>query len=212
MAEHREARAGGVTGDRPILAPEWIRENWAWIAALGTILMVGGVLALLMPISAGIAATLVIGSAFVVSGAVQLYQCSRSRGWHGRGWHMLGGAIYLVGGLLLLLQPLAGVVALSLLLIAILVVQGVTRIAVAFRMRPGRGWGWVATSGGLSALVGMLALFILPLSSLTLLGVFAAVTIGIEGAALTYYAFAARPTEDRTVTPDVNDKRREAKA
>lgn len=80
MVEDLEARAGGATGDGPVSPPEWIKENWAWIAALGVILMAGCALALLMPISAGIAATLVIGAALVVSGAVQLCQRLRAKG------------------------------------------------------------------------------------------------------------------------------------
>lgn len=212
MAYQAERHTGGATGERPIPAPDWIRDNWVWVAILGAILMAGGVLALLMPISAGIAATLVIGASFLLGGIVQVYHGFRSKGWRGRGWHMFGGLIYLLGGVLLLLQPLAGVVALSLLLIAILLVQGVTRIVVAFRMKPARGWGWVAASGALSAIVALMALIVLPLSSITLLGIFAAAVIGIEGAALIYYAFAARPSSDRTVRPDAGEREREAKA
>lgn len=212
MANQAERPTGGATGAQPIPAPEWIRDNWVWIAILGAILMAGGVLALLMPISAGIAATLVIGASFLIGGVVQVVHGFRSKGWRGRGWHMFGGLIYMLGGLLLLIQPLAGVVALSLLLIAILLVQGATRIVVAVQMKPARGWGWVVASGALSVLVAIMALVVLPLSSITLLGAFAAVTIGLEGAALVYYAFAARPSSDRTVSPDAGEHQRKVKA
>jgi uncharacterized membrane protein HdeD (DUF308 family) len=205
-----DLHTGGASGDTPIPAPAWVRHNWASITALGAILTAGGALALLMPLAAGIAATLVIGAVFTACGAVQLYQTVHVGKEDERGWHALGGAVYLVGGLLLVLQPLAGVVVLSLLLIAVLAVQGVGRMATAYRMRPSRGWGWVAASGGLSALVASLALTVLPLSSLTVLGFFAAVTIGLEGTALLYYAFAARPRDDRTVTPDADASAGEA--
>jgi uncharacterized membrane protein HdeD (DUF308 family) len=194
---------GGVFGDQPIDAPDIVRKHWIWLAILGGALIVGGVFAIGAPVAAGIAATLVIGATLIVCGALQAVGAVRKKGWRGRVWHGAGAAIYLIGGLLLAFQPLAGTVALSLLIVAILIVDGATRVAMGFRIRPERGWGWLAASGAVSAAIGLgLAVFALPVASLTLLGVFVGASLLLEGASFIYVAFAARPVSDRTVTPD----------
>ena len=199
-------KPGGVFGDVPIDAPETVRRNWIWLALLGGALIVGGLFAIAAPVAAGLAASIAIGVAFVVCGAVQAFGAFRKQGWRGRVWHGVSAAVFLVGGLLLAFQPLAGTVALSMLIIAILIVDGIARLAMGFRIRPERGWGWLTASGALSAVVGLgLALFALPAAGLTVLGVFVGVTLLFDGAAFIYYAFAARPTSDRTVRPDAQE-------
>lgn len=194
---------GGAIGQTPIDAPESVRRNWIWLALLGSALIVGGAFAIAAPVAAGLAASIAIGVAFLVCGALQAVGAFRKQGWRGRAWHGVSAAIALIGGALLVFQPLAGTVALSLLIIAMLIADGAARVALGLRVRPERGWGWMTASGALSALIGLgFALFALPAASLTLLGVFVGVSLAVEGAAFIYVAFAARPTEDRTMRPD----------
>ncbi len=194
---------GGATGLTPVAAPESVRRNWIWLALLGALLIAGGLFALMAPVAAGIAATLVVGATLLICGVVQAVSAFRKAGWRGRLWQGLSAAIYLVGGVLLLFEPLAGTVALSLLVIAILIVDGGARVMLGLRTRPERGWGWMTASGVLSAVLGLgLALFALPAASLTLLGIVVATSLVFEGAAFVYLAFAARPVSDRTVTPE----------
>jgi uncharacterized membrane protein HdeD (DUF308 family) len=194
---------GGATGAVPIAAPESVRRNWGWIALLGALLIAGGVVAIAMPVVAGIAATLVIGVSILIGGIVQGVHAFRVEGWKARAWNAVSAIVYVVGGLLLLFQPIVGTVALSLLIIAILIVDGFARIMMGVRMKPERGWGWLAASGALSAAIGVgIWLFALPAASLTLLGAFFGASLIVEGACFLYLAFAARPASDRTVTPD----------
>jgi uncharacterized membrane protein HdeD (DUF308 family) len=195
---------GGATGETPIDAPESVRRNWIWLALLGGALVIGGLFAIAAPIAAGVAASVAIGLVFLVCGALQAVGAVRKAGWRGRLWHGASAAIALVGGALLVFQPVAGTVALSLLIIAVLIADGGARVVLGLQVRPERGWGWLTASGALSAVFGLgLALFALPVASLTLLGVFVGVSFAMEGAAFIYVAFAARPVSDRTVTPDV---------
>ena len=194
---------GGLTGETPIEAPESFRRNWGWIALLGALLIAGGIVAIAMPVAAGVAATLVIGVAILVGGVVQAVHAFRCEGWRGRVWHAVSAIVYVVGGLLLLFQPVVGTIALSLLIVAILIVDGIARIMLGVKMRPERGWGWLAGSGALSAALGVaIWAFFLPAASLTLLGAFFGASLIVEGACFLYLGFAARPTSDRTVSPD----------
>lgn len=197
-----ETPTGGATGPEPIDAPEAVRRHWFWLALLGAVLILGGVLAIVMPVAAGVAATLVIGACLLVGGAIQAVHAFKCVGWRARLWHGLSALIYLVGGLWLLFEPFAGLIALSLLIVAILIVDGLMRVMMGLRMRPERGWGWMAAAGAASAALGVLiVIFALPAASLTLLGAVAGVSLILEGASFVYLAFAARPRSDRDVRP-----------
>jgi uncharacterized membrane protein HdeD (DUF308 family) len=196
---------GGLFGETPIDAPETVKRHWGWIALLGVVLIAGGLFAAGAPVVAGLATTIAVGIAFAICGAVQAAGAFRKRGWRGRLWHALSAAVYLIGGVLLVVQPLAGTVALSLLIIAVMIVQGFARVMLGFRVRPEHGWGWIIASGAVSALAGLvLVFFALPVASLTLLGIFVGISLIIDGATFLYVAFAARPTSDRTVEPDAD--------
>lgn len=186
-------------------APRRVKRNWYWIAAMGAVLIIGGALAIAMPVAAGVAATVFIGVALLIGGAMQVWDAVAAEGWRARAWHAVSGAIYVVGGLMLLFQPLLGVVALSLLVVSILIADGAVRVVMGVRMRPERGWGWMTASGALSVLLGLgLVAFALPAVSVTLLGVAVGVSLICEGAAFIYLGVSARP--DSGGEPRVGDR------
>jgi uncharacterized membrane protein HdeD (DUF308 family) len=204
QTQHRDAdtAAGGATGPTPVAAPEALRRNWLGVALLGAFLVAGGVVAIAAPVAAGVAATLVIGTVILIGGAIQAWSAFRCDGWRARSWHAISAAVYVVGGVLLLLDPLAGTIALSLLVVAILIVDGAARVMIGLKMRPERGWGWMTGAGGVSAALGVaFAVFVLPQGGLTLLGVVAGCSLLFEGASFIYLAFAVRPESDRSVMP-----------
>ena len=74
-------------------------------------------------------------------------------------WQGLSGLVYLVGGLLAFFNPLAGAVALTLVLAATFIVDGLVRIALALGSRPLDHWGLVLAGGIVSLLVGLYIAF-----------------------------------------------------
>ncbi len=192
----RRERPGGLLAPVPRAdlqdPPEALRRNWGWLLALGIALLIGGAAAVLLPVAASIAVELAVGVAMLVGGAIQLVQAVRCEGWRARALALLAGALYLVGGALLLINPLAGLVALTLVMLTVFIVDGGFRIAMALRMRPERGWGWVLTGGVLSALLGAGGVLLFPGISLTLLGIIAGVSLIFEGWSFVFVALAAR--------------------
>ena len=73
--------------------------------------------------------------------------------WHARHapgfvWSLLTAVLSVVLGLILVLRPLAGVLTLTMVLIAFFIVEGVASIIGAFQHRDHlRSWGWVLFSG-----------------------------------------------------------------
>src|SRR5262249_7680133 len=62
---------------------ESIRGNWGWILALGIILIVGGTLAIAMPLAASLGSALAFGALFLVGGIAQLVGAFWTRDWSG---------------------------------------------------------------------------------------------------------------------------------
>ena len=55
--------------------------------------------------------------------------------------------------LVVILAALAGLFAFSLIVVVMLAISGAVRLAQGLRMRPARGWGWMAASGAVFAVV-----------------------------------------------------------
>ena len=159
-----------------VVHEERMRSSWIWIALLAVISLVGGVLALINPFAATLAATLMAGWAFAILGVVQIVQSFQLRGWGGFIWALLFGVLTLVVGISLIFNPLAGMVSLTLLVAVLFLVLGAIKIMYAFSLRPIAGWGWVLASGILSLLLGIMILANFPWSAVSVLGIL----LGIE--------------------------------
>ena len=190
--DHRPRGLGRLGPDDLIDPPEVLRRNWGWLMALGVVLIIGGLAALLLPFFASVAVTGLIAGVFAIAGIVQFLHGFRVSGWRAQAWSAVSGAIYLGGAGLILLDPLAGMVALTVLVAAIFLVDGAVRIAMGLRMRPERGWGWVTTGGVAAALFGGAVIAFMPAISLTLLGIIAGVSLTLEGWGCVFLALAAR--------------------
>ena len=100
----------------------------------------------------------------------QIVHAFSARGWQGFALHLLGGVLYLLVGGWMILKPLLGALALTLLLAAFLLVQGIFQIALALRIRPARGWGWPLASGVVTLLLAVLIYAGWPSSALWVIG------------------------------------------
>ena len=105
-----------------------VRRRWGWFLALGIIYLIGGIAAIFLPVMSSIAFTIVIASFLVVGGIVQIIQSFQMNGWQGVVWHLLMGIITLVGGGYALWNPIAGALAITLVIAITFIAQGVVEI------------------------------------------------------------------------------------
>jgi len=169
-----------------------VRKRWGWFLALGIIYIIGGLAAIVLPISSTIAFTLVIGIFLVISGIVQIVQGFQMRDWQGVTWHMVMGVVSVIGGGYAVWNPLAGAIAITLVIAITFLIQGVAEIMMGVRVRPTDGWGWMVAAGVLAILAGLALLFSLPVSGLVTLGTFAGIAMLFTGITYVYIAMAAR--------------------
>jgi len=114
----------------------------AWSIVLGVLLLVAGVIAIALPLFAGIAASILFGWLLMVAGIVHLVYAWSERGAGAIVWQILIGVAYLIAALYMLVLPVAGVITLTLVLTFYIVLTGILELAVFFRLRWLRGAIW----------------------------------------------------------------------
>ncbi|ADZ69995.1 HdeD family acid-resistance protein [Polymorphum gilvum] len=172
---------------------EKVRESWVWFLLLGILLVAGGLVLVAAPLASSIAITLLIALVLVGGGAVQIYHAFRCQGWTGFLWDLITGLIALIGGVVIYTQPLAGTLALTLVVAAVFLAQGAGQLVFAFRLRPHDGWGWIAAAGVVSLAAGVLIWFEFPSSAAWALGLVAGLSVAFNGWSYITIALAARP-------------------
>ncbi|MFB9149903.1 HdeD family acid-resistance protein [Roseovarius ramblicola] len=158
--------------------------GWKGLALLGVVMLTGGLLAFLNPFAASLAAEAVAGAAFLIAGAMQLGFAVRD-GTGTRGDRWLSGAlgtVLILFAVSLVLSPLAGLVTLTALVALFFTVMGALRVALAWHMRPARGWGWLMAGGAMSLVLAALIVLSLPGGALGLLGLFLGIDLTVGGA------------------------------
>jgi uncharacterized membrane protein HdeD (DUF308 family) len=160
---------------------EALRAKWRWIVALGVVYVLAGVIALSSVALATLAKVVIVGVMMLVAGASEVFNAFQMKSWSKfLLWILLGG-LYIVAGLLTLENPFLAAVALTLVLGAVLVFSGLTRIVLAFNMKEGGHWTWVLLSGIVTVFLGLVVLSHWLASSVYILGLFLGVDLIVAG-------------------------------
>jgi uncharacterized membrane protein HdeD (DUF308 family) len=150
----------------------------------GVAMAVAGALALVFPVVTSFTVEIFIGWVLVIAGAATIYGAFSVEGTGPFFGQLLLGLLKLALGVYLLMHPGVGILALTLLLVAVFMVDGAVQFAFAFELRPKEGWGWVLLSAIVSVAVGLLIAAGLPGTSLIALGILVGVNFLSTGIAL----------------------------
>lgn len=167
-------------------------SSWWWMAILAVISIVGGVMALANPFAASVAATLLAGWFFAILGVIQIVQAFRVTDWSGFLWALAFGILTLIVGGVLLLDPFAGMVSLTVLVAVLFLVTGIAKTMLAFSLRPVSGWVWVLVSGLVSLLLGVMILANFPWSAQAVLGILLGIELLSNGVLFLFVALGLR--------------------
>ncbi|HTW38385.1 MAG TPA: HdeD family acid-resistance protein [Steroidobacteraceae bacterium] len=171
-----------------------VRHHWVLFLSEGIALVVLGLLAIFLPRLASIAATVVFGWILLLSGVIGLIATLRARHAPGLWWALLSAILGIVAGALLLGWPLQGVLSLTAVLIAFLLIEGVVSVFYALEHRRGLSgrWGWMLASGVVDLVLGAILFAGLPGTAVWALGLLIGVNMLFGGWALILMALAAR--------------------
>jgi uncharacterized membrane protein HdeD (DUF308 family) len=170
-----------------------VRDHWKLFLIEGIILVILGLLAVAVPMVAGLAVTILFGWLFLISGIVGLFTTFAMRGAPGFWWSLLSGVLAVVVGGWLLVQPELGLVSLTYLLIAFFIIEGVATIMFALEHRAalsGR-WAWMLVSGIVDLFLAAVILAGLPGAVAWALGLIVGINMVFGGASMIGMALAA---------------------
>lgn len=159
-----------------------LKANWFWFLLFGIALVVVGLMAIGSAWVATVAAVVVGGWFLMVGGVVQLAGAFYTRCSGGVLLHILSGLLSLVVGVLIVGSPDRFAVVFTLFLAALFLVEGSFRLVGAL-FGQFRGWGWVAFSGVVTILLGVLIWQEWPYSGLWVIGTFVGIDLIFSGMA-----------------------------
>lgn len=168
-----------------------VRRNWGWFLGLGVLLTVFGVVAIGAAAAMTIVSMIFFGWLLIFAGALEAVHSFWRKAWGGFFVDLLAGLLYLVIGVLLVANPAASAVTLTLLLALVLIFGGVFRIAIALAVRY-PNWSWLMIHGVVNLLLGILIMAQWPVSGLWVIGLFIGIDLLFNGVALIMLGMAAR--------------------
>jgi uncharacterized membrane protein HdeD (DUF308 family) len=170
-----------------------VRDHWKLLLIEGIILVILGLLAVAVPIAAGLAVTILFGWMFLISGIAGLFTTFAMRQSPGFWWSLLSGVLGVVVGGWLLVQPDLGLASLTYLLIVFFIVEGVATIMFALDHRAalsGR-WAWMLVSGIVDLFLAGVILTGLPGAIAWALGLIVGINMVFGGASMIAMALAS---------------------
>lgn len=170
----------------------YLHEHWKWYAFQGALFAIIGFLALLAPIVATLATTLVFGWLLLLGGLIGLVTAFRGRGAPGFWSSLLLALLSAVLGALILWNPVAGAVTLTWVLATFLILSGVLNFTIAGAFRGTARYWMIIASGVLDILLALFLLLFLPVTAPWAIGIFVGISLVTSGVALLFAALDAR--------------------
>jgi uncharacterized membrane protein HdeD (DUF308 family) len=163
------------------------QKSWWLYALLGAVLLIAGAFVLGDVVFASAISAIFIAWVIVFAGIVEIVHAFSARGWKGFVFDLLLGVLYIAGGAILLSNPEAAAIKLTLALGIIWIVSGLFRIALAGVLW--QEWGWtLLLSGVIGILAGIVILTHWPASGLWVLGLCLGIDLIFHGCAWIGYS------------------------
>jgi uncharacterized membrane protein HdeD (DUF308 family) len=189
-----------TSGNVSTPGPAGAAHRWGWFIALGVLLIAIGIFAWIEVVAVTLAGVILLGAAMVVGGVFQIIHAFAVRGWSGFFLHVLIGILYIVGGFLIMAEPVRGAVVVTVFLAVCLAVAGIMRMVLAVQHRELTGWWLMLFSGLITLLIGLLLYAWLPWSGLWVLGTLIAVELVVQGITWVQFGLMLRRMPQAGVT------------
>ena len=153
-----------------------------WFIALGVVLVILGLAALWNAVDASLVTTIIVGWLMVIAGIANVIGAFTTN--VGLGWRILQGVLgilFVAVGFNIIAEPLAGTIALTVVLGALLIADGVMRIVGAFMDRRS-SMVWMIILGIINILFGLWVWTNIPVSGVVI-GIFVGVQLLVAGMA-----------------------------
>jgi len=173
-------------------AATFVKKSVGLSIGLSILMIVAGLLAIAVPQAAGIAVNILVAWLLIFSGGVHLAFAWYTRTAGGLAWELLLGVLYLVIGVYLLVNPVAGLASLTLALAIYLFFEAVLEFALGFKLRPLPGSNWLLFDGVVTLILAVMIWRTWPSSTEWVIGTLVGISMLFSGASRLMLSLAAR--------------------
>jgi uncharacterized membrane protein HdeD (DUF308 family) len=164
-------------------------------------MILAGLLAIIVPPLAGIAATLLIAWLLEFCGIAHLIFCWHRRGAGGVLWEFLVGVLYLVAGIYILINPVAGLASLTIVLAVYLFMEAILEFILALNLGKIKASGWLWADGVVNLILAIMIWKTWPLSAGWAIGTLLGIGILFTAVARLMLSLDARQAAGGAGTP-----------
>jgi uncharacterized membrane protein HdeD (DUF308 family) len=158
-----------------------IRKNSGWFIALGIVMVILGIAAIVEPLMATVAVARVFSWIFLFAGIIRIVYAVQSRRDPGFWLKLLIGILYVIAGISLLSNIFGAALTLTIAFGIAILGQGILEVIAAFKARPDSNWVWMLVSGLLAIVLGILIFYQWPFSAAWILGIFVGINLMFTG-------------------------------
>lgn len=169
---------------------------WTFLLSVGGFFSLIGVLSLAVPMVAAVAIEMLIGVSLLVFGLSLAIFAFQSRAFQNVVAVSIFAAMFIIVGLWMLVSPLKGIAAISLLLAILFTLEGVGRLIYAFRLPPYFSRTLPIIEGIAGVAIGLFFWANWPGDSAWLIGLLVGIRFLLAGLTLIAFAFAVKKLED----------------
>jgi uncharacterized membrane protein HdeD (DUF308 family) len=173
-------------------AMTFARQSVGWSIGLSILMILAGVLAIAMPLAAGIAVNLVVAWLLLFSGVAHLVFAWHVRGAGGLAWEILLGLLYGFVGVYMLMHPALGLASLTLALTIYLFVEGVFEFVLWGALRRLSGSIWLLLDGVVTLILAVLIWRSWPSSTEWVIGTLVGISMLFSGTSRLAISMTAR--------------------
>jgi uncharacterized membrane protein HdeD (DUF308 family) len=180
-----------VQSSRPTGEAAKLSRGFGWLAALGVVLVLAGLVGLVYTAVATLTSMLLFGWLLLIGGAVGLLHSVQARGTNFFWLGVVVAALNIAAGVVILRTPEAAAEALTMFAALLFLTGGVFRLVGSLVVR-GPQFGWTLVQGAFGLLLGILVLVDWPSSSQYVIGTFFSLALLFDGLGLIATGFGGR--------------------
>ena len=152
-----------------------------WSMVWGILMVICGILAICLPLASSIGIVIVLAWLILFAGVWHLifaFQCHSIGAFF---WQLLLAIVYGAAGVYMLMNPLLGLLSLTLVLAVFLLFEGILELVLYFRIRRIRHAGWVLFDGIVTLILGILIWAQWPSSAVWIIGTLVGISLIFSG-------------------------------
>jgi uncharacterized membrane protein HdeD (DUF308 family) len=168
------------------------KKATGWSVFVSVILILAGILAIALPLEAGIAVNILVGWMLVFAGLAHFVFAWATRSAGGVLLKVLIGILYLIVAFYLLEHPARGLATLTLALAFYLLIEGIMEIVLFFEHRSSGAAGWYLLDGIITVILGFLVWKTWPSSTEWMIGTLVGISLLFSGISRLMFSLVLR--------------------